>query len=82
MLKNKHSNQNSNPIVINGICMKPDWKTTLLTMKVGEQKRFDRSMTTVSRIRVRVAKLNSETNLQFTANTFDNDEYCIVTRIK
>lgn len=71
------------PVVVNGILMKPDYLGTVMSMKVGEVKRFDRIVLPASRIRVLLARLHKNNpNRRYSCSAFDNDSYCIVTRLK
>ncbi len=82
MFKSKE-NSKKQPVVVDGIVMKPDFIGTFMLMAVGEEKRFDRLTLTASRIRTILSKIHkTNPDRRYSSSAFDSDSYCIVTRLK
>ncbi len=65
-----------------GLVFRFNMTDTLTRMKVGEEKLFRREFIQPSVVRPMVSKVNSKTNMRFSVQTFDMDNYSVVKRIK
>lgn len=72
-----------NRILVGGIVMRPSWKDTLLSFKVGEERTFDRTIITTSRARVVASQINSSNcGMRFSIRTNGPDDSCTIRRDK
>lgn len=65
-----------------GLMFRFNMTDTLTRMKVGEEKVFRREFVPPSVVRPIVSRVNSKTNMRFSVQTFDMDNYSVVKRIR